>query len=210
MERKFIAGMAIATCVAAPGAWAIEGPYVGAKGSIVWADDSDWAFEGNGTIESEYDTNFGLAAVLGTGTAAGVRVEGELFYRSSDIDGGNIGAVELDELGGDVSQWGVMANAYYDFDLGSPVKPFVGAGIGAAQINADVDLGSVDVIDDDSTEFAYQLTAGLMFEVSPNLMITGAYRYQATSDAEFEDELGTTVDFDWASHNLDVGLLFVF
>ncbi|MDY6943249.1 MAG: outer membrane beta-barrel protein [Pseudomonadota bacterium] len=217
MDRRIIAGIAVASFAAAPAAMAIEGPYVSAKGIVSFADDSDWTFLSgfgpvpvDGTVESDYDTGYGVALAIGRGTASGFRVEGEVIYQTSDIDDGRLGAVELDTLNGDVSQWGFMGNAYYDFNTGGSVMPYIGAGIGGVQLSADVNLGDIDIIDDDATVFAYQLTAGLGFELSPNVMLTAAYRYQATEDTEFTDEAGGDVEFDWASHNLDIGLLFTF
>ena len=57
----------------------------------------------------------------------------------------------------------------------------------------------------DDTVFAWQLMAGLAYNFTPNMAATFSYAYFATSDPEFEG-----IEFDYASHNVIVGLRFGF
>lgn len=101
----------------------------------------------------------------------------------------------------------MMANAYYDFKNSSIVTPYIGGGIGFANVNVgDGNVGGVQVwADDDDTVFAYQLAIGTGFDVTKELTIDLGYRYYATQDPSFE-----LVDAEYSSHNVMVGLRYRF
>lgn len=85
-------------------------------------------------------------------------------------------------LGGSVSVHSFMANGYYDHKIESiSLTPYVGGGIGLALINHKADLGYASV-DDTATAFAYQLMAGVGYEVTPEWNISVEYRYFGTAD----------------------------
>ncbi|MEO1591969.1 MAG: outer membrane beta-barrel protein [Cyanobacteria bacterium J06632_22] len=70
-----------------------------------------------------------------------------------------------------------MANAYYDVPTGSAVRPYVGAGVGYANIALRPD--SATATRTTETRMAYQLRAGLRYEVAPQVMLNVGYRYFA-------------------------------
>ena len=61
------------------------------------------------------------------------------------------------DLGGEYQSLGFMANGWYDFDTGGKWVPFVGAGIGAARINLEIESigGTAVTYDECDTVFAY-------------------------------------------------------
>ena len=103
---------------------------------------------------------------------------------------------EGDELDADLTTLSLMANGYYDFETGSALKPFIGAGIGFA---------NHDFEDVDDTVFAYQFTLGAAYAVNETMDLDCAYRYFATADPDLDG-----IDADYGSHNISVGLRFKF
>ncbi|MEM6413436.1 MAG: P44/Msp2 family outer membrane protein [Pseudomonadota bacterium] len=96
---------------------------------------------------------------------------------------------------GDLETIFLMANAIYDFDLGSPIKPYIGGGVGVGFVNVDYVPSATTVIDDRSTQFAYQAMAGVSYAVAPAAEVFVGYRYRATTDVSVEANL-FTADFD--------------
>jgi outer membrane protein OmpA-like peptidoglycan-associated protein len=152
------------------------------------------------TIRLE-DGFVGLANV-GYGFGNGLRVELEGNYRQNDIHKiggfsgrGLSGAGVTPAFGatsGTQTQYGAMANVYYDFDLyrfgllGYALTPYVGVGAGYMITSYDdvratrgVANGNTVRIDGDSGRFAYQGIVGISapIEAVPGLSITAEYRY---------------------------------
>ena len=198
---------------------AADGWYVSGSGGVAILKESSSTGTitgGSATGDVSFDNGFGIAGSIGHAFGP-IRVEGELSYRKNDLDdvtsvaglAGTIiftttGAVSL---GGDVSSFGFMANAFYDFDAGDNWAPFLMAGLGGAKINIDADtVNSVAVIYDESdTVFAYQIGAGVAYNFTPQTAVNVQYRIMGTADPEFSD--GTVViDGEYMSHNFLVGL----
>ena len=153
-------------------------------------------------------------------------MEGEVSYRKNDLDKFDVTNVTLagigsfDNLGsldadGDVLALGFMANGWYDFDTGSPWKPFVGGGLGIARISLnDVTATAfgvtVPLADDKDWVFAYQVGAGIGYEVTPTTTVSLGYSFFATADPDFTDVTGIPFDAEYQSHNIEIGLRFGF
>ena len=219
MRIRLVSSLALAAAAISPSLQAAEGPYVAARGSYVMTEDADWIFGSDfgpvpagGNVISKFDDGYGLGVALGTKLPSGFRVEGELFWQENDIDSGRLGPVQLSALGGlngDVGVWGGMLNGYYDF-LEGPLVPFIGLGVGYAQVDAKVNLGDISVIDDDDTVLAYQGILGVSYDFMPNLQGVLAYRYMALDNPEFKDRAGGKVDMEYDSQAIDVGLRYSF
>ena len=151
--KAFALGTGLAAALLAAPSFAATGPtnawYAGVSGDLTWMGDSDTG--GGANVDIGYRFN-------------NVRVEGEVGYH--DASGG-----------GDAAHyWSYMGNAYYDFSnswsaSSWKISPYVGAGIGVADINSD-------------SEFAYQGMAGLHFVSAsmPNTTYRLGYRYFGASD----------------------------
>ncbi len=130
---------------------------------------------------------------------------------------------------GELETWSLMANLWYDFNLGdSPITPFIGGGIGIAQVGLEYTaqvyapfaistgvpfLTSTTTasslyanynVDDDDYAFAYQLGAGLGFNFGNGMMLSAQYRYFATGEVQLGamDQFSGNVE----AHNFLVGL----
>ena len=102
-----------------------------------------------------------------------------------------------------------MANLWYDFDLGNNFFTTIGGGLGAANLNLEYNAAmptyfggtALYSLDDSGWGFAYQLGAGLGYDLGGGMTLSAQYRYFATTDID----VGQT-DLAVQSHNVIVGL----
>jgi len=186
------------------------GPYVGAEGGAVFLQKSTVSQSGFPDFDLKTKTGFGLGLVGGFDFGT-YRLEGEFAYRRNNnkevTSGGLTGTI-----GGDFSTMALMVNGYYDFKTVSPtVYPYLGAGIGAARdsLKATDDVG-VTQVDDSKIVFAYQLAAGVAYNVTKELTLDLGYKYFATSKPELEDTSGSKAKVEYMSHNLFLGARYSF
>ncbi|MEM6626984.1 MAG: porin family protein [Pseudomonadota bacterium] len=165
---------------------------------------------------TEFDDGLALSAEFGARIDNGLRAGVELTYTDADVDthsnvtigGGSIDDVDAavlltgsaDQLGasvadivadgqGDISTTALFANVYYDFNLSGALQPYVGAGIGLADVEVDYSPSGVGIIDDSETKFAYQIKAGATWRATDAWEIYGEYAYRATEDVELDNSL---------------------
>jgi len=100
---------------------------------------------------------------------------------------------------GDMTAYSFLGNIYLDFVNPSPVTPYLTAGMGMAT----VELNDVFYEDYDDTVMAYQVGAGLAFQINPHFTIDLKYRYFDTEKPNFDG-----IDADFASHNVYCGFRF--
>ncbi len=118
------------------------------------------------TVDTSFDTGYAFAGAIGF-NFGDYRLEGEVSYRANDID--NIGGFDFSPSS--IVTTAVMANAYYDFDSGSPLVPYAGVGLGVGFSTLEL-LG----FEGDTTDFAYQVIFGGAYEMTDTLDLTLDYR----------------------------------
>ncbi|HEX5325497.1 MAG TPA: OmpA family protein, partial [Acetobacteraceae bacterium] len=136
---------------------------------------------------------------IGYGFGNGLRleVEGDFFRNSLD----KLGRTPFPtSASGHVNRYGVMANALFDLDIGSPyVFPYLGVGVGYIWTHLDGSItqpGGPFLFDTDQTEgrFAVQGILGLSFPIPrmPGLSATLDYRFtDITAGAKFSGTQNT-------------------
>ncbi|WDI32943.1 P44/Msp2 family outer membrane protein [Hyphococcus flavus] len=189
---------------------------------VGWETDFDTGYAVSGAIGKSYGAFRGEIEIayqtndVGTHTgvtAAGIALDGEdagVLITGSPNLGVTVGDLVADGQG-DLSNLFVMANVFYDFDTGGPLKPYIGAGVGVGFVDVDYSPSATPIIQDDATAFAYQGIAGLAYEVSPATDLFVAYRYRATTDVSVEADL-FSADFDIENRAslVEAGLRFRF
>ena len=197
--KKIVVMMCLAVFLAVP---AMADPYVSASFGLVNLRDADLS---STTTRGKlsFDNGIGFLGAIGSGFTGDFRGEVELGYRINDIDRMREGATVRSQSG-DITTVSLMANVYKDFPLGMGFDPFVGAGIGIANVEADLNGFGINGKKDD-TVFAYQLMAGGAFILNPNMKLDLQYRFFATEDPEFAH-----VEAEYVSHNFLIGLRFGF
>jgi outer membrane protein OmpA-like peptidoglycan-associated protein len=199
-----------------------KGWYFGAEGG--WSHLQDLNFnDSGGSFDAKPNQGFAAGGVIGYHFGR-VRLEGEAVYRSHGMQtlsfsnvppslqsGFGIPASGSAPLSGDVASIGFMANAIYEVFPHSVVTPYVGAGIGGAdlQINS-IRVGSVQIASGGSFQFAYQGIAGLEVAMGRSWSASVDYRYFATTDGTFSDSLGNRFKIPYSTHNVMMGVAYHF
>lgn len=119
------------------------------------------------------------------------------------------------------SEWLFLANAYLDLGTWWCITPFIGAGVGFANVNishykdTNSNGGGGFAEEGSETNFAWALHAGLAYKVTPNFTVEMAYRYLSlgdglTPDVIRNDGANTVVNQvtfkDITSHDLKFGV----
>ncbi|MCE9522401.1 MAG: porin family protein [Alphaproteobacteria bacterium] len=162
----------------------ILGAVVGMLGLSMSADAGDrtWYVAIEAGVESdggqgsfwpnEYNSGLALLATVGTRISNQVRLEGELGYRSNDVDSYSSSI--------DVNQYSLMANAVYEIPVSKELSFDIGMGLGLDHIELDSAFFSVS-----DTELAGQLKFGLSLAVSDATDLTLNYRYLRSFGGDF-------------------------
>jgi len=194
MKLKLLTAAATAAILATP--------------SIAMADDEGWYLRGNvgygthtdidhtGIITGDTESEGNGAFSLGLGYDLGdwrVELDGSSLW--TDLG-------QVDQSFGTFSKLrtnALMVNALYDFDEFGSWNPYVGAGLGKLRANSSVDastflnpttgvfnsnpvcVGNAGcVVRDKDTAWAWQLLAGIGYDISDRLTWDTHYRYQKT------------------------------
>ncbi len=187
------------------------GPYVSLGAGAQWLMNSkshkDAPPAPGGSMTYRFDTGGAGVGAIGYGLGNGFRVEGEIGYRESGIDGSDSNGAS-----GKFSALDGMANGLYDFNLGWPVVPYLGLGAGVANVKAhSVTIpGSTATIDDSDFTFAYQGLAGVSYAITQALKVDVGYRYFATLDPIFKASDNARVHSKYRDNTLLVSLRWEF
>ncbi len=186
------------------------------------------------SVHPDSDTGFVVGATVGAHLdqfVPGLRVEVEGAYRRNKI-GGNWSSegFEVDVLGGGgppfpttpvdnhgsidgtSTTYSVMANVWYDFDVGQKWRPYVGGGAGWARTKDKIDFslnGTLEShLETDGSGFAWQLGAGITYPIADNVNLGIGYRYFRTPDVDpvFFGKHDAPVDLRNDNHSVAVTL----
>lgn len=181
--------------------------------------------------DTRTDTDTGLLFNAGYGQRIGsnIRLEGEVAYRTLDID--NLTKLPSSQpvLGanfqggkGDLSSLSLMANGWYDFNNDTNWTPYIGGGLGFSLISLDnlyaTTLGvfpgatpnKISVDDDEDWQFSYQIGAGISYKLNEKFNIDLDYRYVVVSDGELQTTQDQNFDVQMKNSNLLLKLKYLF
>ena len=210
MRNRYLLGAGVALAVAlgwgnaqaqliagpaGPGSW-----YLGGEGGWSALDNAtDRVLGGsfNHTFNDGY--NVGLRGGYEWGP---LRFEEEFSFRQNGQ--GTFAGIGIT---GNRNTYAIMTNVIYDFTLGWPITPHIGAGIGAVDLHDTWGIaGRGTIVDRDSWEFGYQGIAGIRYNINPALAFDVDYRYLGTTDPTFK-ALGTIpIKSEHSSHSLVASL----
>ena len=208
-----LVGCALATLAAQPASaqQPTTGPYVSLGAGAQWLlnakSNKDTPPAPGGSTTYRFNTGGAGVGAIGYGFGNGFRVEGEIGYRESGVD-----KAENSSGSGSFSALDGMANGLYDFNLGWPVVPYLGAGAGVARVHADsVTIpGSTATVDDSDLTFAYQGIAGLSYGITQALKLDVSYRYFATTAPIFQASDGARVHSHYRDNTVLLSLRWEF
>jgi opacity protein-like surface antigen len=188
-------------------------------------------YDSVGTVYKDFDGAPFFAAGIGYRWNHWFRTDVTGEYRSkSDFDGldiATIGPATIpDHYSAKKSEWVALLNGYLDLGTWHGITPFVGAGVGAANVKISdfTDIG--DTVDSvafgsaqDQWNFAWAAYAGLAFDITDAFSVELAYRFLDVGDAKSGDLVaydGTnTIDNpmefkDITSHDIKLGVRYTF
>lgn len=212
MKNGLIALM-IAALISLPGvvlAAPDAGPYFGIQGGGVLLDDIENS-DNDGSYNYSFDPGYYGAVVVGAhlgkhSSLGEGRLEVEIAYRSNDLDEMDF-AEGSETAGGDMTVVSAMFNSIAEYRGRYIWVPYLGAGAGWSYVELnDATVGGQSVADGDDNAFSYQFLVGLVAEVSSAVNFDLGYRYLRTLDLEFEDVQGRSVDSEYSSHTVSLGL----
>ena len=188
MKRMVVGAALLAAAPFAAQAQSLQpgGVYVGLEGGLNWIFNSSFNstatvapfFTGSFQTNASWNTGYVLGGVVGY-DFLGPRIELEGAYRANN---GNITFGGTPGSAGIVfQQINVMGNIYYDFMAGNALVPYIGAGAGAAFLNAGALGVSVN-----STQFAYQAMVGVGYNLDSTFRINLEGRYYGTTTPNFQ------------------------
>lgn len=195
MNKIFLAGLALALLAGGVASSVAAAPYVSGSFGLVSASDSSLSGETGTAGDLSMDSGFGFLAAVGN-NFDGLRGEAEIAYRTNDLN-----KTSSAPATGEITSLSVLGNLLVDFAISENVRPFLGAGMGLAQI----DSGSADLNKANDTVFAYQLIAGIGFPLTHITTIDLQYRYFATANPDFDG-----IEAEYETQNFFAGLRFDF
>jgi OmpA-OmpF porin, OOP family len=226
---KLRSALLAATVMAAPvavKAQPVVGPYVslGAGWNYLQDENIDSVSVGGRTATTSGNAKFGSGFVgvgaIGWGLGNGLRLEIEGDYRDNKQRSvsGAAGA------GGDEQKIGAMVNALYDFNVGWPITPYVGVGVGYQNVglrNGHIyGPGYYVRVQNPKDTFGYQAILGAAYNLPvPGLALTLEYRFLGIAgDLNYKDQTfgpgsatqGKIKYNDDYNHSVLIGLRYAF
>ena len=216
-----------AMIVAAPAAARDGQPYIGINGGVIIDDQVDVDIDnGNDTFNNAAfaDTNLGIDADVVVGYDFGAfRLEAEGGYKRAGYEG--LTVLSSDILPGDLTVpsgtrvqnerdleiWSGMVNALVEFGNDDGFQVFGGGGVGLANMSLPVVVDGVGtVIDDNKTDFAWQLLAGARVALTDNVDLGVKYRYFVANNFDLQAANGADLRADFDSHSVLASLTYNF
>ena len=111
----------------------------------------------------------------------------------------------------DVSATYLLGNAWLDLTQGSKLTPYIGGGLGIGWANVNAATDTPFVTHFNASGLAFQLGAGVRFDVSDNVSIDAGYRFKDIVGLNYSSDTPMALtDTSLASHNFQVGLTLKF
>lgn len=147
------------------------GPYLALGLGLDQMPDRNLVINGH-FVSSQWKPGWGALAAVGYKWYFGLRTEAEYSGRVSWVRTFNQAAPWVG------TQWdnSVMFNALYDFELGLPITPYIGGGLGGTQIQWGNNFrvpgqATPTIYDAESIRLGWQGIAGLSYAVTPQIAL---------------------------------------
>ncbi|MFO1159259.1 MAG: OmpA family protein [Reyranellaceae bacterium] len=209
MKKLWVAAAALATVLPSAGqAQQLQYPgfYISAEGGLNWMFNTTINVPNFGGLVNVYpNTGWLVGGSIGY-DFVGPRVELEGVYRSNNgtLQAAPIGFQNA-TAGFNNQQTAIMANAFYDFNAGGTIVPYIGAGLGIAFVNASALGGNTS-----STNFAYQGMLGVGYNIDPQIRINIEGRYYGTTSPSVNNPVVGGVTFQNNNISLMASVAFRF
>jgi OOP family OmpA-OmpF porin len=202
-----IAGLGQLALMAPAAADTPKGPYVALDGGLAWTANLTYTTGYTGCYPPYYCSyptyynavtyDLGYSAGVQVGYAfGGPRVEFEYNYRNNGVS--TVATTVGTQSGaGSLTSNNFMVNVLYDFDTGSQWTPYIGLGLGVADvkannIHANASSANDSFLNGSSSKFAVQFIFGAEYAVSDKIGVTIDWRGLWASNVNFSYGIGCT------------------
>jgi opacity protein-like surface antigen len=183
-------------------------PYVAIRGAFSIPGDVKTNIAGL-PIKATFDNGWGGSIAFGDRSDwLGLRFEAEGLYREFAADKLEAGLTL--PLDGHIDLYGPMANAIYDLPIEGPIKPFIGAGLGAIGVNVAAPQNELNLIEHSAWGFAYQAKAGVRAQIGERTALTGAFRYLAVPRITLHAIGDIPFETSFSAESAELGIEFQF
>ena len=169
-------------------------------------DDRD---SGQPDFEVDFDTNSVFYGAVGIDGGL-FRSELELSFRDGDVDSFQFADGGPSAGSGSFDSVALMSNVYLDVPLAlTGFRVWAGGGLGVVQFDGNVEsVGTLDDADFDDAAygFAYQLRAGVSYDLTRNLSVNAGYRFWHAGEVDFDNVRMDETEL----HTIDIGLRLTF
>lgn len=215
MDRRILGGVlavGLALCVAQP--VRAEGWYVGGfYAPEAMSEDIEFG-TALGAVTTEFEGGSGWGLVFGRELGSW-RFEAEWTQRESDVENHLLGGAALPGPTGTLDAQTLFVNGLYDFNRAGIVAPYLGVGLGWAEVELDgFGVAPVPaVLSDDDSGFAYQFIVGVGFNVGSTWNLFVDYRHFFADGLELTvtpGAGGVTSEIDFEVESIQAGARFRF
>ncbi|HMS45026.1 MAG TPA: outer membrane beta-barrel protein [Alphaproteobacteria bacterium] len=194
-----------------------SGFYIGVNGGLAFPQDSAGKlFDGYAHANLSFNRGLSAGAMVGYDFSRFFRAEFEFNYKKSKMDTLSVTyspKTYLYTQGGNVRTLSYMANAYLQYPLTDVIVPYIGVGVGLADIRMDKPRACNCSHGTTSRRLlAYQGIVGVGLNVSENVTLSFDYRYFTTKEGKFETNVQFHPTFKTriSSHNVMIGVRYKF
>ena len=169
---------------------------------------SNASFGNKAVITTEQGMNVGIA--IGVNLSSNMRAEFELSRTTNNTS--EIGTPYI-AYDGSIDASFALVNLWYDLPTDTKIKPYVGGGIGYAQISHAGSASGIAIVDDSDTSFAAQIGVGGRISIGANGAIDIGYRYKFFNGTDLQQLQVGGQDFEngkYGSHSINVGYSYNF
>lgn len=186
--------------------------------SILQDFDNDYNYAGGKTgVDLETDVGFVVGVAAGKRIWESFRADVEIAYSNNNADGFDFDTgVAPYPADGDVDSLTVLANLWYDHDMGSGFTPYVGGGAGIGVVwgdyNQSVPAAPGKLVDGSDVGFAFQVGAGVNYALTEAIDLTVGYRFKGILDLSLNSTIAASGDKkgDLYSHSVIAGIVWKF
>ncbi|HEY6814733.1 MAG TPA: outer membrane beta-barrel protein, partial [Croceibacterium sp.] len=230
--RKAFTGLVLATSMLATTAIARDDQmYGGVEGGVLFPGGLDVDFDADGDddiddsernlIVADTDMGWDVDGILGY-DFGGFRLEGELGYKTADVDRVDAPGFDLNpatpavesgfDVDGNLGIMSAMVNGLVDLGPDDGAQFYAGGGLGWAWVDLEGDAvgGPAPFVDDSDNSWAWQAIAGMRFPVSDNVDLGLKYRFFNIENLNMVSPGDDRFETDFSSHSVLASLVFNF
>ncbi len=152
------------------------------------------------SFHSQYDKDMGFGGVLGYDFAGVTRLELAVRQFENDIEEFSDSQAPPDVITGEAKSTAVIGNLWFDFNRDARWRPYIGFGVGAANIEKG---------DFDEDTFVKQVGLGVNVDLAKNWILDIGYRYMDADEVEYDTSRGE-LETEYTTNVLAFGLKYAF